>query len=369
MTFGISKILIIRLSSIGDIVLASPLIRVLRTSFPKAQIDFLVKREYADLVRYNQHLSSIIELDTGKGFSHLRQLRQRIKPEKYDIIFDIQNNFRSIFLRSFSGARYLRVVNKRAIARFMLVTFKWNVYRRIVSVAERYLEAARELGVTNDGKGLEIFIPDETLFSVSSMMGKYRLDKSDAVLGIAPAANHNTKMWPQDRFAEVAVHTARENNAKVFLFGGPEDVDRCEEIADRVNSTLGTEAAVSFAGKISLLETAAALDFCDALLCNDTGLMHLAAARQRSIVALFGPTVAEFGFYPYGTAATVLDHNDLRCRPCTPVGSARCPKGHFRCMVDTCVEDVIRALTPRLHRGTPMLTHQHRSHQNHHASM
>lgn len=349
---SIQKILIIRFSSIGDIVLASPLIRGLRSRFPKVQIDFLVKSEYADLVRFNHHLSSVVELRTT-DFQELRKLGKKIREEQYDVILDIHNSLRSRYLRMFSDAKETCVINKRVFKRFALIQFKWNLYDAVVPTAERYLEAAHALGVSDDGKGLEIFIPDETLFGISSMMSTYRLDRSDAVIGMAPSAKHNTKMWLKERFAEVALKMARVHNAKVLLFGGSEDINRCTEIAEVVNTTVGSEAAINLAGKLSILETASAMDFCDVVLCNDTGIMHLAAARQRNVVAIFGPTVKEFGFFPYGTHAEVVEHSDLPCRPCTHIGSAQCPKGHFRCMKDITVDQVYKAISS-------LLMHQHK---------
>lgn len=155
-------------------------------------------------------------------------------------------------------------------------------------------------------------------------------------------------MWLKERFAEVAVEVVQVHNAKVLLFGGSEDINRCTEIAEFVNTTVGSEAAINLAGKLSLLETASALDFCDVVLCNDTGIMHLAAARQRNVVAIFGPTVKEFGFFPYGIHAVVVEHSDLPCRPCTHIGSAQCPKGHFRCMRDITVDQVLKAISSTL---------------------
>lgn len=338
------KILVIRFSSIGDVVLASPFIRVMRAHFPKAQIDFLVKSEYAELVKFNHHLSSVIELKTSE-FRELRTLRKKIRDEGYDAIFDLHNSLRSRYLRMFSGAKFVSVVDKRLFERFVLIKFKLNLYKNAIPIAERYFETAHEFDVKDDGKGLEIFVPDETLFSVGSMMAKHRLDRYTSVLGMAPAAEHATKMWLEERFAEVALEAARVHQARILIFGGREDTERCNEIARFVNSSAGTEAAVSFAGRLSLLETAAALDFCDVVLCNDTGIMHLAAARQRNVVALFGPTVKEFGFFPGGTRAQVIEQNGLPCRPCTHIGSEVCPQRHFRCMKDTTVDQVYQALT------------------------
>lgn len=338
----LQKILIIRLSSIGDIVLASPLVRAVRTKYPAAQIDFLAKSEFAELVRFSHHLSTVIELQTADR-RELKDLKKRIHEEHYDVILDIHNSLRSRYLRIFSGAKVVEVVKKRVVERFFLVNSKLNFYDRIIPVAERYLESARRIGITDDGKGLELFIPDETMFAVSSALSKFRLERYDTVIGFAPAAKHYTKRWPQERFVELGVLCAKERKAKILIFGGKEDVEYCGDIAQMINTASGSGVAETFAGRFSLLETAAALDSCDVIVCNDTGVMHLGAARQRKIVAVFGSTVREFGFFPYGTESIVMESKGLSCRPCSHIGLEQCPKGHFKCMKNVIVHDVMKA--------------------------
>jgi len=338
----IPKILIIRLSSIGDIVLASPLIRVVRAAYPKAQIDFLVKSEYAELARFNPNLSSIIELKTSEH-AELQALRDRIRRDQYDVVLDIHNSLRSRYIRMFSGAHRTLVVDKRVFSRLLLVRFKWNLYKSVVSVADRYLETGQSLGIDVDQKGLEIFIPDGTMFSVASMMSKLKLERYNIVVGFAPTAKHATKQWPIERFVELGTNLAKEFQTKVLILGGKEDAEYCGDIAQMVNSQCNGSVAESFAGRFTLLETAAAIGFCDAVVCNDTGVMHLAAAMQRKIVAIFGSSVREFGFFPLGSETIVVENNNLRCRPCSHVGLDRCPKGHFRCMNDIHVTEVLGA--------------------------
>ncbi|MGA2623784.1 MAG: glycosyltransferase family 9 protein [Bacteroidota bacterium] len=340
----LQKILIIRFSSIGDIVLASPLVRAVRTRYPAAQIDFLVKSEFAELVKFSHHLSTVIELRTADR-RELKDLKKRIREEHYDVILDIHNSLRSRYLRGFSGAKSIGVVNKRVVDRFFLVHSKLNFYDRIIPVAERYLETAMRLGISDDSKGLELFIPDETMFAVSSALSKFRLERYDTVIGFAPAAKHFTKRWPQERFVELGVLYAKERKAKILVFGGKEDVEYCGDIAQMINTASGSGVAEIFAGRFSLLETAAALDSCDVVICNDTGVMHLAAARQRRIVAVFGSTVREFGFFPYGTESIVMESKGLSCRPCSHIGLEQCPKGHFKCMKDVLVDDVMNAVS------------------------
>lgn len=344
----INKILIIRFSSIGDIVLTSALLRVLRKAYPECRIDFLIKTEYADLVRFNRHLSNVLELKVGTR-AELAAIKQKIKMERYELLLDLHNSLRSRYLRYFSGAGMTRVVNKRAIARFMLVKFKKNYYHGVVPVAERYLETVSSFGLRDDGEGPEVFVPEETLTRIRSGLTKFQLDRYRAVIGLVPGARHQTKRWLPERFVEVGTHMAGVENAKVFVFGGKEEADYCGDIAQMINANCGSSAAESFAGKVSLLETAAMFDHCSLVVTNDTGLMHLAAARKRKLVAIFGSTVKEFGFVPVGVPNAVIERPSLACRPCSAIGAALCPQEHFHCMKQIPASEVVAAAQLLLH--------------------
>ena len=346
---SVNKILIIRFSSFGDIVLTSPLIRSLRAKYPDALIDFLVKSEFTELVKFNPNLSAVFELKSS-DIGELRKLKKKVRNERYDIILDLHNSLRSRYVRSYSGAKKVSVIDKRIIARFALVNFKWNLYNSVVSVPARYFETARAFGVTDDGSGLEIFLPEDCATMVGSVIGKYGIDQYKNVIGLAPASRHFTKRWPQEKFVEFGLHLCKTNSAKLLIFGGKEDADYCGDIAQMINADLKQNAAVSFAGKFSLLETAAALDHCAVVVSNDTGIMHLAAARKRNVVAIFGSTVQEFGFFPYGTENIVLETEKLSCRPCSHIGRDRCPEGHFKCMKDIQVDNVLSAVLAMLQK-------------------
>lgn len=339
-----NKTLIIRLSSIGDIVLASPLIRLLRKKNSQAQTDFLVKSEYRELVRYNPHLRYVIEFDTHGGFAGLRALRKKIRQERYDAIVDIHGNFRSTFLRSKASPTVLKV-NKRRLARFFLANFKWNIYRSVAAVPIRYLEAVRSLGIGDDGGGLEVFVPEETSVRVWDQLSKAGIDGQGHVVGLCPGAKHATKRWLRQYFEQLAVALVKEDNAELLLFGGKDDQEICASIERRVVQDTGRRGDIlNYAGALSLLETASAMDACDVIVANDSGLLHLAAARKRRVVAIFGPTVKEFGFYPYGTESKVIERQGLYCRPCTHIGGQTCPEGHFRCMKEITVDEVLNGV-------------------------
>jgi lipopolysaccharide heptosyltransferase II len=328
-----TKTLVIRFSSIGDIVLSTPLLRVLRSRFPKGQIDYVTLTAYAELVKSNQNLNHTYAFDPTQGFDGLRTLKKRIKDERYDLIVDIHDSLRSKYLRSLRGP-IVTVVDKRVMQRSMLVKFKKNIYKEIVPVADRYIETVRQLGITNDGKGLELHIPDETLFGVSGKIATLKLNQFEKVVGLCPGARHFTKRWPPERFARVGSACAQKLDAKILLFGGKQDETICNQICWDINNQAGAEKATSLCGQLGLLETAAAMEYCDVILTNDTGLMHIATAMHRKIVAIFGSTVREFGFFPHGSEAIVLENKGLACRPCSHIGRSDCPEKHFKCMLE-----------------------------------
>lgn len=335
------NILIIRFSSIGDVLLATPLIRILREKFPDASIDFIVRREYAELLQHNPYISHLIVFDSSEGFEGLRKLKNELKHASYDIVLDIHNSIRSRYLRKCLRVP-VRTIHKRILQRFLLIHFKWNFYNGIVPVAERYLEAASFLEIENDGKGLDIFIPQEIIARVEARL-RENLKNRNFVIGICPTARHKTKEWLPDRFIALALRLHKDTNAAFLVFGGIEDRDYCSAIVDRINAECNDTAAINYAGRFSLLETASAMERCAIVVTNDSGLMHVAAAMKRKIVAIFGSTVEEFGFFPYGTRAIVVEQKEVRCRPCSHIGKEACPKKHFRCMNEITVDEVYNA--------------------------
>jgi heptosyltransferase-2 len=343
-----SKTLVIRFSSIGDIVLTSPLLRALRTRFPNGQIDFVTRREYGELVRSNQNLNRTYEFDAGLGFEGLRKLKKTIKEEQYDLVVDLHDSLRSKYLRSIRGPKRV-VVNKRVLERSMLVKFKKNVFNGVVSVVDRYIETVKDFGVENDGKGLELHIPDEVLSSVSGKIAALKLDRFEKVIALCPGARHFTKRWPAERFARVGAAFVQKMDAKILLFGSTADEPLCNQIAWELNNEVGADRASSYAGRLGLLETAAAMQYCDVIITNDSGLMHIATAMQKKTVAIFGSTVKEFGFYPNNPSAVVVERAGLPCRPCSHIGRSDCPERHFRCMTEIdpdqvylCARDVLQ---------------------------
>jgi lipopolysaccharide heptosyltransferase II len=338
----LTKTLIVRLSSVGDIVLSSLLIRTLHSRFPQCQIEYLVKEEYADLVRYNPHVAKTIIFPSHGSLADLCRLRGSVRRSGYDLLIDIHDSLRSRVLCL--GARRVVRIRKRKIARFALVHFRWDLYRHFggsPNVALRYCEPLEVLGVSDDGAGLDLYVPEEAQKRARHVLQAHGIVEGQPVLGVCPSARHATKMWLPERFAEAAYRLGASHAMTVVLFGDTGERARCEAIAEEMHRhSPGIPVAV-LAGKLSLLETAAAMDACTLVVTNDSGLMHIAAARKRKVVAVFGSTVRQFGFMPFGTESRIAENADLPCRPCTHIGRDQCPRGHFRCMNDVTVHQLV----------------------------
>lgn len=347
---SLTTTLIIRFSSVGDIILTSPLIRTLRTRNPHCRIDFLVKEDHADLVRYNPHLSRTLLLPKGSGLAELRRIRTQVREARYDLILDMHDNLRSRFL-TFGRSPVLRY-RKRRLARFVLIHAHHDIYRfagGAVPMHQRYIEPLAPYGIADDGAGPDVFLTTEIAASASAILASAGLPPAQQAVGVCPSARHATKMWDAERFASAAAALAQERALPVILFGSQNETTRCEQIAERIHAHTPSALVINTAGRCTLLETAAAMDRCAVVLTNDTGLMHLAASRKRPLVAVFGPTVRQFGFFPQGTPNVVVEQPGLACRPCTGIGRASCPKKHFRCMSDIATPRVVEAARSLLH--------------------
>jgi lipopolysaccharide heptosyltransferase II len=338
----LTKTLIVRLSSVGDIVLSSLLIRTLHSRFPQCQIEFLVKEEYADLVRYNPHVAQTLVFPSHGSLADLCRLRGSLRKAGYDLLIDIHDSLRSRALCW--GARNVVRIRKRKLARFLFVRFKRDLYRFFggaPSVALRYCEPVASLGVVDDGLGLELFVPDGARKRAREIIEKHGIQPDAHALGICPSARHATKMWLPERFAAAAATLGTAHRLPVILFGSASERERCASIAEAIKAQAPELAVAVVAGELTILETAAAMDSCALVMTNDSGLMHIAAARKRKVVALFGSTVRQLGFAPFGTEARLVERTDLGCRPCTHIGRDSCPLGHFRCMKDITADQVV----------------------------
>lgn len=335
---NIKKILIIRLSSIGDIILTTELIRLIRKRFPDATIDFLIQKEYKELLRFNSRINNIIEYDKKLSLNEINDARNEyLKGEKYDLVVDLHNNVRTRHWRR-GIYKNLVKVRKYRLEKLALVHIN-NSFNSMPHVTDRYYNVVSQLGIEKDNRGLEVWLEDENAYKAVEN------STANKVIGIAPGAKHFTKMYPKEKiillFEKLMVIYP---NYKFKIFGIDEDKPLAEKFI-KLNKT----AVSDFCGELTLLETAKELDSCDVLISNDSGLMHLAAARKVPSLAIFGSTVPQFGFTPYGNRSEIVEI-DLDCRPCTHIGRDKCPKGHFNCM-NLIENDIILEKLERLLNG------------------
>ncbi len=327
-----SRILVIRFSSIGDILLATPLLRLLRQRFSGARIDMVIKEQYKPLLAHNPYIDSLYTLNTPGSFRELRDLRKRL-PKDYDLVVDIHNNLRSRYLTF--RMRGKRKICKHKFKRFLLVAFNFNVYRKITPVYRRYLQTVTKWGITDDGEGLELYVDESVNKRISTWLDAQDVRPQKTIVGIVPGASFWNKRWPVEKFSAVCEHLCANCDARILLFGSSDE----QHIAQAIAESFGKKA-VNCAGELSLIETACALSRCDAVITNDSGLMHMATALKIPTVAIFGPTTRELGFFPTGPNTAVVERPDLYCRPCTHIGMNRCPEKHFRCMKEIEPEEV-----------------------------
>jgi lipopolysaccharide heptosyltransferase II len=331
----IERILVIRLSSLGDILLTTPVLRVLREYCPAAQLDFLTKAAYRDVLRSNPCVDHLLLWEPQQG---LREMLRRLRQTRYDIVVDLHRTLRSRLLYRGLLAERKLAYTKRTIRRALLVHLGWNTLRAMTPVPELYMAPLRCLGMTAPLPPLELHLTAESQEAMQAYL-QQELPESRMrpLVAVAPGAHWSTKRWPVERFAVVAQTLAQTQQAAVVVLGSAEDRQLAQQLCQQLSVPV-----LNSTGKLSLMHTAALLQQCHLLLSNDSGLMHMAAALRVPVVAIFGPTVQEFGFYPFTAFAQVVSAA-IACRPCSTKGSTRCPRGHHQCMQQVTVAHVLAA--------------------------
>ncbi len=323
------KILVIRFSSIGDIVLTTPVVRALKTQLIDSEIHYLTKKKYEPILKSNPYVDKLFLFD-----SDLNKLIGELRKEKYDYIVDLHNNLRTRIIKTSLPAKSLSF-NKLNWEKWLLVNLKIDKLPSL-HIVDRYLQTVKTLGVKADALGLDYFIEGKDEVPMDWLPETHR----QGYVAYAIGAQHNTKKLPVPRMIELC----DKINKPIVLLGGPEDAAAGEEISkffERPGNT-GYEAGLielnkktliyNACGKFNLNQSASLVKKASYVFTHDTGLMHMAAAFKKEIFSIWGNTIPEFGMYPYRTKFTVLENKKLDCRPCSKIGFDKCPKGHFKCM-------------------------------------
>lgn len=310
-----SKVLIIRFSSIGDIVVCTPIIRCIKNQIG-CQVHFLQKEKFKEVLSENPYIDKHFYLEQDG-------LRSSLKKQGYDLVIDLHKNLRTARVKNWLNVRSITYY-KANVEKFLLVNLKID---RLPTehLVDRYFDGIKELGVVNDGAGLDFFI--------GKLNNEFFFDETYIALVIGAA--HHTKQIP----VTICKQIIKLSPLKIVLLGGQAELEKSKHLESEKN------VLQNLVGKLSLKESSAVLRKSALVITGDTGLMHISAAFQKPIVSVWGSTVPRFGMYPYYESESKkelrVEVSGLSCKPCTKFGKASCPKGHFKCMMDLSAKDII----------------------------
>lgn len=310
------KILVVRFSSIGDVVLTTPVVRCLKQQLKDSEIHFITKKAFLPVLDHNPYIDRIITIEKS-----VDEVVDLLKKEKYDVVIDLHNNVRTLRLKRALKVRSF-AFPKKNFSKLLLTTFKINRMPK-VHVVDRYFEAVKELGVKNDQKPCDFFLADSDLVSLDSIALV-----SKKFIAVAMGAQFATKQMPVSLMAKILEGV----QIPVVLLGGPMDSERAAELIQQ----LPNQRVLDLCGKMTLRQSAFMTKHCAKLLTGDTGLMHIASCFETPIVSVWGNTVPDLGMYTYApqnkSLYTIHEVEGLSCRPCSKIGYPECPKKHFKCM-------------------------------------
>jgi ADP-heptose:LPS heptosyltransferase len=327
----VKKVLIIRLSSIGDIVWTTPVIRCVKNQIQGVELHFCTKLQYKSMLESNPYIDKLHFLE-----DHIGDLINELKKEKFDFIIDLHRNIRTLMIKMRLGVKS-KAYDKLRIKRLLFTNFQIDLMPNC-HVVDRYFDAAAPLGIKNDDRGLDYFIPYKDEVELDWLPETHQKGYIAYVIG----ATGWTKILPFKKMVELCDRI----NKPIVLVGGKEDFESGEKLADFFNVNpgdlksqkdlefLGKKTVIFNAcGKYNLSQSASLVKQADIVFGHDTGLTHIAAAFKKTIFSIWGGTVPN-NFYPYGTRFILIENTKLNCRPCSKSGRSSCPKGHFKCMND-----------------------------------
>lgn len=334
------KFLVIRFSSIGDIVLTTPVVRCLKKQIATAEVHYLTKSSFRPILEANPYIDRLHCLQDD-----WQAMITALQKEDFDYVIDLHHNLRTLKVKRALGKKAFSF-NKLNVEKWWYTNFKWNRMPD-VHIVDRYLETVRSFGVKNDGAGLDYFIPPAEEIKLHDIPTSHQAGYAGLVIGAALA----TKKLPLHKLREICIQTQHP----LVLLGGPEDVAVATELA-----AIDPIRIYNACGKFSLNESADLVRRAKLIVTHDTGLMHIAAAFKRPILSVWGNTVPEFGMYPYygenylhnyqggGNGMKLpyemMEIKGLSCRPCSKIGYKKCPKGHFKCMELQPVEKIVERI-------------------------
>lgn len=323
------KVLFIRFSSIGDIVLTFPVVRCVAAQVPNVTIHYLTKPVYTDLLRACPGITVVKTLEES-----LWKTAQQLRLENYDYVIDLHHNLRSEIIRRLLGTKS-KAFPKLNFEKWLLTKFNINRLPK-KHVVDRYFEAVSELRVKNDDKRTPFLIPISSQQFVDE-----KFDLPEKFIAVSMGAQFATKQIPIEKLIEIL----QSVDGTVVLLGGKEDTKRALELTE----SLKKNQLINLCGELPLLSSAYVVSKASKLLTGDTGLMHIASFFDVEIISVWGNTVPDFGMFPYrskeqATKDVIFKVDDLSCRPCSKIGHSSCPKGHFKCMLNQDTNAIVKTI-------------------------
>lgn len=323
------KILVIRFSSIGDIVLTTPVVRALKQQLPGSEIHFITKTPFKGILENNPYIDKLYLIEKS-----VNEVVDELKKEKYDHIVDLHKNTRTLSL-ILKLKRPSSAFPKLNLEKWFLVNFKWDRMPK-EHIVSRYFQAVKNLGVVNDNLPCDFFIAPVDEINIQKTFdleqGKF--------FAIALGAQFATKRLPFEKLKEII----DQLTIPVVLVGGPTD----KSLADKLLDHFKEKEIHSTCGEFSLGQSASIVKQSSALLTNDTGMMHIASCYEIPTVSVWGNTVPELGMYPYfpqhPEKFSIHEVKGLGCRPCSKIGFQECPKKHFNCMMQQDSSEIVKDL-------------------------
>lgn len=322
------KILLVRFSSIGDLVLTTPIIRALSQQITEAEIHFLTKSRFVGILNSNTYLTKIHSFE-----ENLRDIIPFLKNENFDLIIDLHKNLRSFILKKQLAVKSISF-DKINFEKWLMVKLKINRLPK-KHIVDRYFDALMPLSVKNDHKGLDYFLGNDIQRS-NTLPDSF----PERYVVFSLAGTYFTKKIPLKKWKEMAALSP----LPIVLLGG----DSEKEMGEALEKEFKKQTIFNACGLISLNQSAALIRDSEMVITGDTGLMHIAAAYQKKIISLWGNTIPEFGMYPYfpqnQNLSVVIENKNLKCRPCSKLGFDYCPEKHFNCMMQLDISNVFRQI-------------------------
>ena len=329
------KVLVIQTAFFGDVILSLPLVQVLKEKKPDCSIDFMCIPKTSEILKGNPYINKVIIFDkheSAKGISGFRNIVSEVKKNKYDVVISVQRYTRSSIIAKLSGAEKRISYDNSSLPYFYTDKVPYSQKHEI----SRVLDLLQPLGIV-ELKIIkpELFPSDDDKREVSKIFNGLGIKSKSELICIAPGSVWFTKRFPEEKFIEL-LNMMDKSDFKIALIGGKEDIKLCEKI---ISKTTNNEV-YNFAGKLSILQSAELIKNGSLLITNDSAPLHLANAVGTKVIALFGSTTKEFGFYPIGENDKIFEVNGLKCRPCSNHGRKSCPIHTFDCMNDISVHDI-----------------------------